>query len=213
MKVAAFNGSPHANGNTYLALRTVADVLESNGIEVELIHIGDKAVRGCMGCNACAKNRDQRCVLPDDGVNEWVQKMIQADGILLGSPVHYSNLTGVMKCFLDRAAYVAGNSGGLLRHKVGAAITAVRRTGGMPTVDAMNRYITYSEMIIPSSNYWNVVHGMRPGEIEQDAEGMQILRVLGENMAWLMKVLDNGKQIFPPPAWERKQLTNFIRKL
>ena len=210
MKVVAFNGSPRPQGNTYMALRTVADVLEKHGIEVEIIQVGDKPIHGCAACNACVKNRDGRCALPDDGVNEWIRKMAEADGILLGTPVYFAGLSGTMKSFLDRAFFVAGNNGSL-RHKVGAAVAAVRRTGGIPAMDALNHYIAYSEMVMPTSNYWNVVHGMKPGEVEQDAEGIQCMQVLGENMAWLMKLMEYGKDAVPAPEAVRKRFTNFIR--
>ena len=211
MKVVAFNGSPKPNGNTYHALRAVADELEKEGIEVEIIQVGGKPIRSCVGCNMCARNRDEKCVLPDDGVNEWIRKMKKADGILLGTPVHYAGISAAMKCFLDRAVYVCGNNGGLLRHKVGAAVAAVRRSGGIPAVDQLTHYITYSEMVMPSSNYWNVIHGLKPGEVEKDDEGVQIMQVLGQNMAWVMKALEAGKRTVPAPAPVRKKFTNFIR--
>lgn len=211
MKVVAFNGSPKKEGNTYHALRMVAGELEKEGIEVEIIHIGGAPVRGCMGCNMCARNRDEKCVLQRDELNLWIQKMKEADGILFGSPVHFAGPSAAMKAFLDRATYVCGNNGGLLRHKVAAAVTAVRRSGGVPAVDSMNRYITYSEMLMPTSNYWNVIHGLKPGQVEQDDEGVQIMQVLGRNMAWLMKLVDYGKDAVPAPQPVRKAFTNFIR--
>lgn len=211
MKVVAFNGSPRKEGNTYHALRLVADELEKEGIEVEIIHIGAQPVRSCAGCNMCARNRDEKCVLQGDDMNLWIQKMKEADGILFGSPVHFAGISGAMKCFLDRATYVCGNNGGLLRHKVGAAVTAVRRSGGIPSVDCMNHYLSYSEMLMPGSNYWNVIHGMKPGQVEEDAEGVQILQVLGRNMAWLMKLVEYGKDAVPAPESARKVFTNFIR--
>ena len=137
--------------------------------------------------------------------------MKEADGILLGSPVHYAGIGATMKCFLDRAFYVAGVNGGLLRHKVGASVVAVRRSGGSSTFDALNHYITYSEMLLPGSNYWNIAHGTTPGEVLQDEEGLQLLRVLGRNMAWLLKSLDAANNVVPPPAAEKKIFTNFIR--
>ena len=211
VKVVAFNASPHPQGNTAHALRIVTDVLERNGIETETIHIGGQDIHPCMGCNGCARSRDGRCVLPDDGLNGWIEKIRQADGLLLGTPVHFSGMSGAMKCFLDRMTYVCGNSGGLLRHKVGAAVAAVRRYGGIPAVDGVNHYLTYSEMLLPASNYWNVIHGLRPGEVEGDEEGVQILQVLGENMAWLLKLVDYGRDAVPAPQPVRKKFTNFIR--
>lgn len=210
MKVVAFNGSPNKEGNTYHALKMVVSELEKEGIETEIIHVGNKAIRGCIACNQCAKNRNEKCVLPGDEVNDWIQKIKEADGIILGSPVHYAALSATMKSFLDRAFYVTGNNGGMLRHKVGASVVAVRRTGGIPTFNQLNNYLAYSEMLIPTSNYWNVIHGTSPGEVSQDKEGIQIMRVLGKNMAWLMKLVEFGKENVKAPEIERKILMNFI---
>lgn len=211
MKVIAFNGSPNKEGNTYHAIKIITAELEKEGIETEIIHVGNKSIRGCTACGQCAKNKNERCVLPGDEVNEWIQKMKEADGIILGSPVHYSSIGATMKSFLDRAFYVASANGGMLRHKVGAAVIAVRRSGGVTTFDQLNNYINYSEMLIPTSNYWNVIHGTRPGEAIQDEEGVQIMRVLGKNMAWLMKLVENGKGTVKEPERENKLFTNFIR--
>ncbi|MBE6034176.1 flavodoxin family protein [Aminipila sp.] len=209
MKVVAFNGSPKAEGNTYHAIKMVAEELEKEGIETEIIHVGNKAIRGCLACNACVKNKNEKCII-DDEVNEWIQKMKAADGIILGSPVHYSAIGGTMKSFLDRAFYVSGHFG-LLRHKIGAAVVAVRRTGGIATFNQLNNYIHYSEMLTPNSNYWNVVHGTVPGDAEKDEEGKQVMRLLGQNMSWLMKLVENGQEAVKEPEKERKVFTNFIR--
>lgn len=206
MKVVAFNGSPRKEGNTYFAIRTVLDELEKEGIETEIIHVGNKTVRGCLACNACSELR--RCVIDSDEVNAWAKKMMEADGILLGAPVHYAGISGTMKSFLDRAFYISDRNA--LRYKVGASVVAVRRTGGISTFDQLNNYIHFSEMIMPGSNYWNVIHGTAPGEASQDAEGMQIMRILGKNMAWLMKSLEQSKKFAAPPEAERKVMTNFI---
>lgn len=211
MKAVAFNGSPNKEGNTWHALRMVTAELEQEGIETEIVHVGDKTIRGCTACGGCIKSRDERCVLPGDEVNDWIRKMKHADGIILGSPVHYSAMGGTMKSFLDRAFYVAGFNNSLFRHKVGASVVAVRRSGGLPTFDQLNNYLCYSEMLIATSNYWNVIHGTRPGEAAQDEEGVQIMRVLGRNMAWLMKLVENGKGSITPPEREKKKFTNFIR--
>ena len=211
MKVVAINGSPKKEGNTYHALRMVGTQLEENGIEFEIIHIGNKAVRGCLACGNCAINKDEKCTTTGDKLNDWIQIMKNADGIILGSPVYYAGIAGTMKCFLDRAFYVSGSNGGLFRHKVGAAVAAVRRTGGSVTFDSLNHYLTYSEMILATSNYWNVIHGRTPGEAEQDAEGTQIMSVLGNNMAWLLKMRDQTKDTLPSPAPVKKVATSFIR--
>ncbi len=211
MKVIAFNGSPNKEGNTYHALRIVTEQLEQEGIETEIIHVGSKSVRGCIACNQCVKNMNQRCVLPGDEVNKWIEKMRDAYGILLGSPVHYSALGATMKSFLDRAFYVTSVNAGMLRHKVGATVVAVRRSGGVPTFNQLNNYINYSEMFMPTSNYWNVIHGTAPGEALQDHEGVQIMRVLGKNMAMLLKLVEWGKTGVQVPPREVKTFTNFIR--
>lgn len=211
MKVAAFNGSPKKEGNTYQALRMVCDELENQGMETEIIHVGAKAVAGCTACGSCGRNKNEQCIIKDDGVNEWIQVMKRADGILLGSPVHYSGISATMKAFLDRAFYVAGGNGGLFRHKVGSGLVAVRRSGGMVAFQQLNHYLLYSEMLIPTANYWNVIHGRGPGEVVQDDEGRQIMRVLGKNMAWLLHLVAAGRGVVPEPAGEPKTYTNFIR--
>ncbi|SLM27734.1 conserved hypothetical protein [Desulfamplus magnetovallimortis] len=211
MKVIGFNGSPRKKGNTVCSLNTVFSELEKEGIETEMIHVGKEKIQGCRACFTCAKKRDQRCAIEDDPVNEWIQKMKDADGILLGSPVHFSGVAGTMKSFLDRAFFVISVNNGLLRHKVGASVVAVRRSGGLPTMNSLNHYICYSEMIMPCSNYWNVAHGMNPGEMEQDGEGKQIMEVLGRNMAWLLKIVEMGKKELPAPEPAAKIMTNFIR--
>ncbi|AOT71541.1 flavodoxin family protein [Geosporobacter ferrireducens] len=211
MKVVAFNGSPNKEGNTYHAIKIMADELEKEGIETEIIHVGNKAIRGCMACNQCVKNKNEKCVLPGDEVNEWIQKMKEAEGIILGSPVHYSSMGATMKAFLDRAFYVTSVNNGMLRHKVGTAVVAVRRSGGVAAFDQLNNYINYSEMLMPTSNYWNVIHGTRPGEALQDQEGVQIMRILAKNMVWLLKLVENGKGAVKEPERENKVYTNFIR--
>lgn len=210
MKMLAFNGSPNKEGNTFHAINLVAAELAKEGIETEIIQVGNQKIQGCIACNKCIKNKNEQCVLPGDEVNQWIQKMKQADGILLGSPVYFSAISGAMKSFLDRAFYVTSMNNGMLRHKVGAAVVAVRRSGGLPTFDQLNNYLCYSEMLIATSNYWNVIHGTRPGEATQDAEGVQIMRVLGKNMAWMMKLVENGKNTVEAPEREAKTFMNFI---
>ncbi|MBE6089340.1 MAG: flavodoxin family protein [Clostridium beijerinckii] len=211
MKVVAFNGSPKKNGNTYEAIKAVAEELKKENIDVEIVHVGNKVIRGCMACGGCARNMNEKCVMQNDEVNDWIQKMKEADGIILGSPVHYSAIAGTMKSFLDRAFYVTSVNNGMLRHKVGGSVVAVRRSGGVPTFTQLNNYLNYSEMLMPTSNYWNVVHGTAPGEAVQDEEGMQIMRVLGKNMAWLLKLADSGKANVEESKGEEKIFTNFIR--
>lgn len=208
MKVVAINGSPKAEGNTYHALKLVTDELESQGICTEIVHVGNKSIRGCVACGGCAKNKNERCVI-DDEVNEIIQKMKAADGIIIGSPVYYASIAGTMKCFLDRSFYTASANGGLFRHKVGASVVAVRRSGEVATFDHLNHYFTLGEMFLASSNYWNVIHGRMPGEVLQDEEGVQIMRVLGKNMGYLLKQLNNNS--LPLPEKEAKIMTSFIR--
>jgi multimeric flavodoxin WrbA len=209
MKVIALNGSPHKNGNTAYALNVVGKVLQAEGIEFEIVEIGGHQIHGCIGCGNCGANKDGKCSITGDVVNETVLKMKDADGIIIASPVYYSGIAGTMKCFLDRAFYVASANGGWFRHKVGASVVAVRRTGGSMTFNALNHYLTVSEMLVPASNYWNVIHGRAPGEAAQDAEGNQIMQMLGKNMAWMLKMREQGKGI--EPKAEEKVFTSFVR--
>jgi multimeric flavodoxin WrbA len=211
MRVVAINGSPNKSGNTYHALKMAGLKLEENGIDFDIIHVGNKIVRGCIACGLCRKNQDEKCSITTDVVNEVVQQMKNADGIILGAPVHYSGIPGTMKSFLDRAFYVAGSNGGLFRNKVATAVVAVRRTGGSSTLDQLNHFLTYSELILATSNYWNVIHGCAPGEVLPDAEGVQIMDVLGNNMAWLLKMREQTKDTLPAPQQVQKIMTNFIR--
>lgn len=211
MKVVAVNGSPRKEGNIYHALMQVGNTLKENGIDFEILHVGNKAVRGCIACGQCAKNRDEKCTITTDPVNEWIQVLKEADGIIISSPVYFSGVAGTMKSFLDRAFYVSGANGGLFRQKVGAAVVAVRRSGGSATLDSLNHYLTYSEMMIATANYWNITHGRTPAEVLQDGEAMQTMEVLGRNMAWQLKMREQTKDSIPAPAPTVKVMTNFIR--
>ena len=211
MKVVAINGSPHKEGNTYHALRVVGSKLEENGIEFEIIHVGNKEVRGCMACGKCRKTQDFKCSMTSDSVNEWIQVIKEADGIIISSPVYFSGVAGTMKSFLDRLFYVSLSNGNFFRHKVGAAVVAVRRTGGSSTLDTLNHFLTYSEMMLATSSYWNIIHGTVPGDATQDAEGVQIMETLGENMAWQLKMREATKVTVPAPARKQKVMTSFIR--
>jgi multimeric flavodoxin WrbA len=211
MKVIAINGSPNKEGNTFHALRMVGDELVASGIDFEILHIGHKMIHGCLACNKCAVNKDEKCIIKTDDLNIWIQQIKQADGIIIGSPVHYAGIPGTMKSFLDRLFYVAGVNGNIFRQKVAAAVVAVRRTGGSATFDSLNHYLSYSEMIIATSNYWNVIHGRSAGEVTQDSEGVQIMRVLGKNMAWLLKMKEATVGLVESPKPEKKEMTNFIR--
>jgi multimeric flavodoxin WrbA len=211
MKVIAINGSPKKEGNTYHALKMIGEELLAGGIEFEILHVGHKLIHGCTACGKCSENRDEKCSLGADGLNQWIQIVKAADGIILGSPVYYSGVGGTMKCFLDRLFYVSGSNGNLLRHKVAAAVVAVRRTGGSATLDGLYHYLTYAEMVLATSNYWNVIHGRTPNEVSEDGEGVQIMRVLGKNMAWLLKMKEATSGTVQPPMPEKKVITNFIR--
>lgn len=209
MKVIAINGSPKAEGNTYHGLKIVCESLENEGISTEIIHVGNKNIRGCIGCGGCSVNKNEKCVI-DDEVNDIIQKLKNADGIIIGSPVYYASMAGTMKCFLDRAFYVAGaGNDGLFRHKVGASVAVARRSGEVATFDHLNHYFTVSEMFVVPSKYWNVIHGRMPGEAIQDEEGVQTMRVLGKNMAFLIKAIDKSKADLPEK--EQKIMTSFIR--
>ncbi len=208
MKVIAINGSPRKEGNTHAALCVISEELAQHQIQTEIIQVGNQKIRGCMACGGCRKNQNKQCVFTDDCVNETIAKMADADGILIASPVYFAGIAGTMKSFLDRAFYVSGSNGNLFRHKVGNAAVAVRRSGGVGTYDALMHYINYAEMLVPTSNYWNVIHGRAVGEATQDEEGVQIMRILAKNMAWLLNLRAQG---ITPPEAEAKVMTSFVR--
>lgn len=189
MKVIAFNGSPHKEGNTSILIGLVLAQLKQEGIETEMVQIGGTNIRGCIACYKCIENRNRRCAVDNDILNECIEKMAVADGILLGSPTYFTDVTAEMKALIDRAGMVAIANGGMFRRKVGAAVVAVRRAGSTHAFDTMNHLFTISQMIIPGSSYWNMGIGMTPGEVEKDEEGVRTMKVLGQNMAWLMKKL------------------------
>jgi len=185
MKVIAFNGSPRKDGNTSILIRHVCDELSSEGIDSEIINLSGKTLRGCIACGMCAKNKNKRCAI-DDGINEYIEKMIEADGIILGSPVYFADITAELKALIDRAGYVCKANGGLFQRKVGAGIIAVRRAGAIHAFDSINHFFLINEMIIPGSSYWNIGIGREKGEVENDGEGISTMKTLGKNMAWLM---------------------------
>lgn len=206
MKVLLLNGSPKAEGCTYTALCEVAGALEKNGIETEIVQVGTAPIAGCIGCGACIKTG--RCFM-EDGVNEFVEKAKQADGFVFGSPVHYAAASGAVTSFLDRAFY--GKSAAFAG-KPGAAIVSCRRGGAASAFDQLNKYFTISNMPIVSSQYWNQVHGNTPEQVRCDEEGMQTMRTLGNNMAWLLKCIEAGKKAgITFPEREPALKTNFIR--
>lgn len=189
MKVVAFNGSPRKDGNTFLLLRRVLDALEREGIETELVQVGGNPIRGCTACYQCGKNKNGRCVQESDMVNDCIAKMRQADGILLGSPTYFADITPELKALIDRSGFVSRANGGFLRRKAGAAVVAVRRGGEIHAFDTINHLFLICEMIVVGSCYWNMGFGRDKGEVEKDEEGIRTMTVLGENMAWLLKKL------------------------
>ena len=189
MKVVAFNGSARKNGNTAILIRRVLGVLQEEGIKTELIQLAGKPIRGCSACRTCYKTKNERCIIEDDRVNHYIQKMKKADGIILGSPTYFSMMTTEMKALIDRAGYVARANDQMFKRKIGAAVVAVRRAGGIPTFDAINRFFLISQMIVPGSSYWNIGIGAKKGEVAQHEEGMKTMENLGRNMAWLIKSL------------------------
>ena len=211
MKVIAINGSPKKEGNTFQALNMVGNELVASGIDFEILHVGHKLIHGCTECGKCAVNKDEECSIKSDDINKWIKQLKKADGIIIGSPVYYSGIAGTLKSFLDRVFYVSGANGNLFRHKVGASVVALRRTGGSSTFDSLNHYFSISEMLMATANYWNVIHGRGVGEVTQDLEGKQTMRVLGRNMAWLLKMKEATKGLIEEPAAEPKVATNFIR--
>ena len=204
MKVLLVNGSFHQKGCTYTALCEVAKALNANGIQSEIYQIGN-ATSGCRGCRACKKLG--KCVI-DDGVNEFVEKAANFDGIVFGSPVYYASAAGALVSFMDRAFYSGGRN---FAYKPAAAVVSCRRAGASTTFDVINKYFTINNMPVVGSNYWNEIHGNTAEEAAQDEEGLQTMRVLGNNMAWLLKCIELGKLEGLEPVKEKKIMTNFIR--
>jgi multimeric flavodoxin WrbA len=190
MKVVGINGSARKDGNTAILIRRVFEELEKEGIETELIQLAGKKIRGCTACMKCRENMDKRCSVNNDSFYKIFEKMLEADGIILGSPTYFADLTPEMKALIDRAGFVAKGNGDLLRRKVGAAVSAVRRAGAIHTIDSISHLFFISQMIVPGSSYWNVGIGREKGDVEADEEGMQTMQVLGENMAWLLKKIN-----------------------
>lgn len=208
MKVLLVNGSPHANGCTNRALQEVEKALQKQGVETEIFHIGNGSVGGCMVCGACAKLG--KCVI-DDAVNRFAEKAKTADGFVFGSPVYYASAAGSMVGFMDRLFYSASKT---MAFKPAAAVASARRAGTVSTFDGLNKYFTINNMPVVSANYWNGVHGANntPADVEQDEEGLQTMRLLGNNMAWLLRCIQLGKEQGIQPETEPKLRTNFIKK-
>ncbi len=206
MKVLLINGSPNANGNTATALREMEKTFQANGVETEIIHVGNKAIRGCIGCRQCFQKG--KCVF-DDIVNETAPKLAEADGIVLGSPVYYASANATLVAFTTRLFYSTFNVNKTM--KVGTSVVVARRGGLSATYDELNKFFGISGMPIASGQYWNSLHGTAPGEAAQDAEGMQGMRTLANNMTFLMKSIALGKEAYGLPEKERTIFTNFIR--
>ncbi|HPU35614.1 MAG TPA: flavodoxin family protein [Bacillota bacterium] len=187
MKVVAFNGSPRPKGNTYHSLNIVLDTLAAEGIQGELVQLGGSGVSGCKACYKCMQTKNKRCAQTGDKMNYFIEKALEADGIIIGSPVYFSNVSSDVKAFIDRCGFVAKANDNMLKGKVGAAVVSVRRAGGTFTYSAINFFFGISEMIIPCSSYWNVGMGLMPGDVLNDQEGVDTFKTLGRNMAQLLK--------------------------
>lgn len=205
MKVNLFNGSPNIHGCTYTALHEIEETLQKNGIETEVFQVGSKSVRGCIGCGKCRESG--KCIF-DDIVNEAIDKIKEADGVVFGSPVYYASANGTMISFLDRLFYAASS---YLAYKPGAVVVSARRAGTTATYDELNKYLGISNMLIVPAPYWNMVHGNTAEEVKQDKEGLYIMRQIGENMTWMLKMLENAKANGIAPTILEKERTNFIR--
>lgn len=205
MKVLLINGSPHKHGSTNKALGIVKEALEEEGIETTMFWIGNKPIRGCVGCMSCKRDESlKRCVFEDE-VTKCTNLMIESDGIIIGSPTYFGGPNGSLCAFLDRAFYPVNQK---MAHKLGASLTVLRRSGGTACLNRINLYFTNVQMHVVSSNYWPIIHGMQPDELEQDIEGVEIMRALGKNMAWMLKCVKNGEE---PPKHPLRTRTSFVR--
>ena len=189
MKVIGINGSARRDGNTAIIINTVFEELQQAGIETEMVQLGGQPVHGCLACYRCFQNKDQRCSYKKDVVNEVIEKMLAADGIILGSPTYFTDVSAEMKALIDRVGLVSVANGAMLKHKVGAAVVAVRRGGAIHAFDTMNHFLHYCQMFLVGASYWNMVFGRNIGELDRDAEGMENMRGMGRNMANLLHKL------------------------
>lgn len=208
MKVIAINGSPRKNGNTSQVLKVMADELEQQGIEVETIQIGHLNIHGCIGCGYCRTSEENHCAFKGDIVNEIAKKMRESDGFILASPTYYAGIAGTMKSFLDRVFFTSSD---YFKYKVATSISVVRRAGGVDVVHQLNNYLNLAQTIMPPSQYWTVAYGKEKGEVIQDKEGIQTIRKNARSMAWLLNIIDAGKEKIPIPVEEEHVITNFIR--
>ena len=210
MKVLLLNGSPHSQGCTYTALCEIERTLHEEGVETELMHLGTAPVRSCTGCGACFRNKNCRCVMDDDAVNRILEKMEGCDGLIVGSPVHYAAAGGSISTAMDRMFYAASR---MMAGKPGAAVVSARRAGTTAAIDQLNKYFTIAGMPIVPSQYWPMVHGNTPEQVLQDEEGLQIMRMLARNMAWMLRSFALAREhgILPPEREKIRKTTNFIR--
>jgi multimeric flavodoxin WrbA len=189
MKVFAINASARKDGNTAILINHVFGELQKEGIETEIFQLSGKKIQGCMACYKCFQNKDRRCSVNNDVLNECIEKMLDADGIILGSPTYFANVSTEMKALIDRAGFVAGANDKMFKRKVGAAVVAVRRAGSIHVFNSINHFFFINEMIVPGSSYWNLGVGLDIGAVEKDEEGIRTMKVLGKNMAWILKKL------------------------
>jgi len=189
MKVVAFNGSARKDGNTAILVNAVFKELKKAGIKTELVQLSGKKIRGCIACMKCFENQDKRCALKGDIINDCIEKMLEADGIILASPTYFSDVSAEMKALIDRSGFVAKANQDMLRRKVGAGVIAVRRGGAIHAFDTLNHFFFINQMIVPGSSYWNIGIGLAPGDVDSDDEGIMTMQTLGTNMAWLIKKL------------------------
>ena len=189
MKVVAFNGSPRRKGNTAILIEEMFKILHKEGFETEMVQLGNKLVHGCTACGKCREIQNGKCHIKNDHLNYCIEKMVEADGIIIGSPVYFADVTPEVKALIDVAGYVTRSNNHLLKRKVGAGVIAVRRGGALHAFETINNFFLINQMIVPGSSYWNFAFGRNPGEVLNDEEGMQTIKTLGENMAWLLKRL------------------------
>ncbi len=191
MKVMAFNGSARKDGNTAILINYVLNEIQKEGIDTEHLQLAGQKIRGCKACYKCFENKDGRCVFKDDILNTCVEKMTEADGIILGSPTYFTDVSTEMKALIDRGGFVSKANGDILQRKLGAAVVAMRRAGSIHTFDTLNHFFLIAQMIVPGSSYWNLGIGRNKGEVEKDEEGLKTMEVLGRNMAWLLKKIQS----------------------
>jgi multimeric flavodoxin WrbA len=191
MKVIAFNGSARKDGNTSILLNMVFEELKAEGIETEIYTLAGKPIQGCIACYKCFEKKDERCAVEKDIINECIEKMLKADGIILGSPTYFADVSAGMKALIERCGMVSRANGDMLKRKVGAGVVAVRRAGAMHVFNSLNSFFLINQMIIPGSSYWNLAIGRQPGEVNNDMEGVQTMKNLGKNMAWLLKKINS----------------------